>query len=127
MDHQKFEEAIALFQKQFGKTPDESGYSVIDVYQKQHAYLFGKTEDAVKAYKTCQNILRWLMCFYLWPFLIFYIAFFYGLFQFNEFSHPLVAGTLFLGMCWIVLFLVLGYKVFQADKRQKGNVIWLNY
>ena len=61
------EEAVSLFRHQYGIHPAQSAYPVIDVYEKQHAYLYASSEEAVKAYKTQQNIIRWMMTYFLWP------------------------------------------------------------
>ena len=79
MEQQAINQAIDLFQIRFGIPPQESRYPVIDIYEKQHAYLYAETEEAIAAYKTHQNIIRWIMCFYLWPLaantiLLFYAA-----------------------------------------------------
>lgn len=63
MEQQAINQAIDLFQIRFGITPQESRYPVIDIYEKQHAYLYAETEEAIAAYKTHQNIIRWIMCF----------------------------------------------------------------
>ena len=59
------EEAVSLFRHQYGIHPAQSAYPVIDVYEKQHAYLYASSEEAVKAYKTQQNIIRWMMTYFL--------------------------------------------------------------
>ena len=64
MEQQAINQAIDLFQIRFGIPPQESRYPVIDIYEKQHAYLYAETEEAIAAYKTHQNIIRWIMCFY---------------------------------------------------------------
>lgn len=61
------EEAVSLFRHQYGIHPAQSAYPVINVYEKQHAYLYASSEEAVKAYKTQQNIIRLVMTYFLWP------------------------------------------------------------
>ena len=56
MNKKMIEEAVSLFRHQYGIHPAQSAYPVIDVYEKQHAYLYASSEEAVKAYKTQQNI-----------------------------------------------------------------------
>ena len=66
MNKKMIEEAVSLFRHQYGIHPAQSAYPVIDVYEKQHAYLYASSEEAVKAYKTQQNIIRWMMTYFLW-------------------------------------------------------------
>ena len=44
------EEAVSLFRHQYGIHPAQSAYPVIDVYEKQHAYLYASSKEAVKAF-----------------------------------------------------------------------------
>lgn len=50
------EEAVSLFRHQYGIHPAQSAYPVIDVYEKQHAYLYASSEEAVKAYKLSKTL-----------------------------------------------------------------------
>ncbi len=129
MDEKLKKLAIEDFVKQYGKTPKECGYPIIDVYKKQSAFLYGKSLEAIKGYKTCQNILRWMMIWYLLPMIIAFIVFTFGLLQYcnnNEVNHLIVISLSFFAF-WITLFIVLSIKVKKADKVSKNNVIWLNY
>lgn len=127
MEQQKINHAVCLFQNRFGQTPQESNYPVISIYEKQHAYLYAETKEAVVAYKTCQNILRWIMRFYLWPIALAVAVLFVGAFKFQNLTHPMVLGAFVFFVCWVIVFFVLCYKVLKADKKQKDKVIWLNY
>ena len=127
MEQQAINQAIDLFQIRFGITPQESRYPVIDIYEKQHAYLYAETEEAIAAYKTHQNIIRWIMCFYLWPLAANTILLFYAAAKFQKLEHPLGIGGIVFYACWSILLLFLSYKVFKANKKQKNKIIWLNY
>ena len=64
---ERIDEAVNLFKEKYGKTPKEQGFSVIDIYEKQHAFLYADTEETIRAYKNHQNIIRWVLAWYLWP------------------------------------------------------------
>lgn len=55
---ERTDEAIALFKKQYGKTPKEEGFPVIGIYERQNAFLYAASEEAIESYKTEQNIIR---------------------------------------------------------------------
>lgn len=57
----KTSKAVDLFVVRYGKKPQEFGFSAIDIYEKQQAFLYAVSEKVIKSYKTQQNILRWTM------------------------------------------------------------------
>ena len=122
-------EAIAKFRERFMKSPYDLGFPVIDVYEKQSAFLYGQSKEAVEGYKTCQNIIRWIMVYYLLPMVICVIVFMFGLLQYcnNNVVNPLIIISLTFFVFWIILFIVLYIKAKKADKISKGKVIWINY
>ena len=70
-------EAISLFKRTYGKTPQEIGFTEFDIYKKQNAFLYASSQQVIKAYKMQQNILRWIMRWYLGPiFCAWHILFF---------------------------------------------------
>ena len=121
------EEAVSLFRHQYGIHPAQSAYPVIDVYEKQHAYLYASSEEAVKAYKTQQNIIRWMMTYFLWPEAVVMTRLFFAVVSFQKLNHPLIICCIAFYACWGLLLLVLAHKAFKAEKKQKNKVLWLNY
>lgn len=95
MEQQAINQAIDLFQIRFGIPPQESRYPVIDIYEKQHAYLYAEAEEAIAAYKTHQNIIRWIMCFYLWPLAANTILLFYAAAKFQNLNILWSSAALF--------------------------------
>lgn len=121
-------EAIDLFKKKYGKTPKELGFPVIGIYKKQHAFLYADTEETIRAYKTHQNIIRWMMTWFMWPLPIALLIWFIALAEENVW-HPLcIASYIFYGV-WGILLVVLSIKVRKAGKLIKlgENVTFLNY
>ena len=100
--------AKELFELRYGKTPEEYGYPAIDVYKKQRAYLYAESEEAAAAYKKGQNIIRWVLVWYLWPVIAAVVVSFIGMLKFQAILHPVV-----LIRC--------------VEKIHKGRVIWLDY
>ena len=60
-------EAIDLFIASVGKEPKDCGYNAIDIDEKKPAYLYAKDEKTLKAFKSQQNIIRWIMLWGFWP------------------------------------------------------------
>ena len=126
---ERTDEAINLFKKTYGKTPQELGFSVIDIYEKQHAFLYATSEEVIAAYKTHQNIIRWVMTRFIWPLAIAMLVWLITLAKYGNVGHPLcIASYIFYGV-WMVLFIVLYIKVKKAKKLIKlgENVTFLNY
>ena len=127
MNKKMIEEAVSLFRHRYGIHPAQSAYPVIDVYEKQHTYLYASSEEAAKAYKTQQNIIRWMMAYFLWPVAVDATLFFYAAARFQRLNHPLIICCIAFYACWGLLLLILAYKAFKAEKKQKNKVLWLNY
>ena len=80
MEKKREKEAIDLFIASVGKEPKACGYNAIDIYEKQRAYIYAKDEKTLKAFKSSQNIIRWIILWGFWPiFLCLCIIFFYGI------------------------------------------------
>lgn len=127
MKQQEINHAISLFKSRFGKTPEESPFPIIGIYKKQHAYLYGATEEAIAAYKKSQNIIRWEVKFYIWPIVLDFIIFFWGIFKFQSLTHPIIWIAAAFFICWFILLIVLQCIVTITDKKIKGKILFLNY
>ena len=130
---EKLKEAVKLFKQRYGKTPKELGLElglpVIGIYEKQHAFLFAVSEDVINAYKKQQNIIRWLLTWFMWPLAIAMIAWWVTLAKYQDPWHPLfLALYVFYGL-WMVLLAVLWFRAKRADKLIKlgKNITFLNY
>jgi len=123
------EEAIKLFKKQYGITPHEAGFPKISIYEKQTAFLYATSEEVINAYKMQQNIIRWLMKWFICPLALAVIMWAVVLAKFQDACHPLcIACYIFYGI-WVVLLCVLWFKVERANKLVKigETVTFLNY
>lgn len=129
MEKNLIDDATTRFQARFHELPKEAGYPVISIYKKQKAYLYGQSQETVQAYKKQQDILRWLIKFYLTPFLIGGILLFREifLFIFEKKETPLLYFAGGFMVLWLTLFVVLYYKSLKASKISKKKVIWINY
>ena len=124
-------EAEKLYQNMFRCLPAVDGYKYVDIYEKQSAYLYGKSSEAIEAYKTCQNIIRFMLTGFMWPLVVDIIILFWGMFKG---IHPegiiinwqLVSGTLFF-IGYFIYFLILWHKCSVAEKKVNGNLVWINY
>ena len=128
METKQIEEAVSLFEQQYGVKPENTDFRVIDIYTKQRAYLYGTSQEMIKAYKTSQNIIRWLMRYYLWPVFADIVLLFICLIKYNISIDMLPCRILIgFGVAWVVLFFVLWYIVIRDDKKSKHTVVWINY
>ena len=122
-------EAIDLFWRTYSRTPQEAGYPVIDVYEKQNAFLYAASKDVIKAYKIQQNILRWIIC-RLMPLMgITLVVWCVVTFMFLDNMHPLCLLSDFLFALTLIILIVMAIKVWQTDRVVKlgKNVTFLNY
>jgi hypothetical protein len=126
---ERTDEAIALFKKQYGKTPKESGFPVIGIYKRQSAFLYAASEEVIKAYKTHQNIIRGTIFWALWPLILVMINYFDAVERYQEMFHwRCVISYVFL-VVWLVVVVTLYIKVLKLGKNFKlgKNIIYLNY
>ena len=126
---ERTDEAIALFKKQYGKTPKEAGFSVIGIYARQHAFLYATTEEVIKAYKTHQNIVRGVIFWGIGPLVLIMINCLDAMKRYQEMFHwRCVISYVFLAV-WLVVVVTLYIKVLKLGKNFKlgKNIIYLNY
>jgi hypothetical protein len=126
---ERTDEAIALFIKQYGKTPKESGFPVIGIYERQSGFLYAASEEAIKSYKTEQNIIRGTMFWALWPLILVMINYFDALKRYLDGMHwRCVVSYVFLAV-WLVVVVTLYIKVLKLGKNFKSgkNITYLNY
>ena len=121
--------AVDRFKSAYGKTPSEAGFPVIGIYEKQSAYLYATSEKVIKAYKTQQNIIRWMMVWYLWPFPFAFIGTSMTMIKYASLTHPSFIAWCFFTAMWSVLGFVLIAKALIASRVVKfgKNVTYLNY
>jgi len=126
---ERTDEAIALFKKQYGKTPKEAGFPVIGTYERQSAFLYAASEEAIESYKTEQNIIRG-MIFWAWlPLMLVMINYANAAVWYHDVFHwRCVISYVFLPV-WLVVVVTLYIKVLKLGKKFKlgENIIYLNY
>ncbi len=112
--------AVDLFKERYDKTPSEAGFPVIGIYERQSAYLYATSEKVINAYKTQENIIRWMIMWYLWPF---------PFMKYTSFTHPSFIAWYFFTALWSILGFVLCAKALIASRIVKfnENVTYLNY
>ena len=121
--------AVDLFKKKYGKTPTEAELPVIGLYERQSAYLYATSEDVIKAYKTQQNIIRWIMLWYFWPFPIAFVGTTMTMVKYTSLTHPSFIAWCSFTALWSILGFVLMAKGLIASRIVKigENVTYLNY
>ena len=126
---ERTDEAIALFKKQYGKTPKESGFPVIGTYERQSAFLYAASEEAIDSYKTEQNIIRGTMFWAWWLLSLVMINYANAAVWYHDVFHwRCVISYVFLPVCLVVV-VTLYIKVLKLGKNFKlgKNIIYLNY
>ncbi len=122
-------EAVNLFKKRYGKTPEESGMPEIDIYEKQGAFLYAVSQETIQAYKTQQNILRWILSSFIWPIVIVVLNFFIAIIIYQEVWHPLCLASYIVFVLYLVLLFVLSTKIKKTERLIKldKTIIYLSY
>lgn len=116
--------AIDLFVSRYGQTPLELGVPVIDVFNRQHAFLYATSKEALNAYKLEQNIIYWMSHYYILPVFAVAVLLFYAAFNYaNIPDHPLIIFSV-----WALIILTLGlivawYVTALAGKKCSYSVI----
>ena len=126
---QETPKAEDLFKETYDKTPSEAGFPIIGVYERQNAYLYATSRKVIKAYKTHQNIIRWMMLWYLWPFPIIFIGTTMTMIKYTSFTHPsFVAWCSFMAIWGILGFVLCAIGLITSRTVKFGkNVTYLNY
>ena len=126
---ERTDEAIKLFEKNYGKTPKEAGYPVMDIYKKQHAFLYADSEETIKAYKLQQNIIRGVLMWGLWPLILVMINYANAAVWYHDAFHWRCVATYIFLAIWVILFIVLYIKSYKAERHFKlgKNITYLNY
>ena len=121
--------AVDFFKREYGKTPSEAGLPIIGLYERQSAYLYATSEKVINAYKTQQNIIRWMMLWYLWPFPVIFIGTIMTMAKYLSFTHPSFVAWCYFMTIWTILGAVLIAKALIASRIVKfgKNVTYLNY
>lgn len=132
MDEKLRKQAIDLFVAQYGISPQDKGFPIIDVSAKQTAFLFGVDESALCAYKKVDAINKFGERFFWVPALFVILMYAAGMMVDN---HPEYI-SLGLTAIWIGIFALLGWGVFivilyrkfrDAKSKSKDKVINLSF
>ena len=126
---ERTDEAIALFKKQYGKTPKEAGFPVIGIYERQNAFLYAASEKAIESYKTEQNIIRGMLIWGMGPLAVIMVNYANAAVWYHDVLHwRCVVSYLFFAV-WLVVFVTLYIKVHKLGKNFKlgKNITYLNY
>ncbi|MBE6443174.1 MAG: hypothetical protein E7020_00710 [Alphaproteobacteria bacterium] len=121
--------AVDLFKERYDKTPSEAGFPIIGIYERQSAYLYATSRKVIKSYRMQQNIIRWLMLWYLWPFPIIFIGTTMTMMKYTSLTHPSFVAWCSFAAIWSILGFVLCAKALIASRIVKfnENVTYLNY
>ena len=65
MTESQKQRAVNLFIFKYATTPAEAGYSQIDYYKEKDMFVYSDSAEAIKAFKQTQNILTWVMRYFL--------------------------------------------------------------
>ena len=123
------DEAINLYRRRYLKDPEDNGFPVIGIYEKQNAFLYASSEKVIKAYKTQQNIIRWMLVWYFWPFPFAFVGTIISLAKYPDLTYPpFIAWSSFM-ITWSILGFVLCIKGFMTSRIVKfnNNITYLNY
>ncbi len=121
-------DAKFLFEVKYNCSPEEYGYPVIDVYQRHRAYLYGKDEEAVKAYKKCQDLMRnSLIMGIIGCLAVLFVFAAWCVFYSDKVIHPLSIGALAIGVVDFFGVLIAYFRSRKYEKKHRGKVIFLNY
>lgn len=125
---ERTDEAIKLFVKKHGKTPEDAGLPVIGFYEKQHAFLYAVSKDVIKAYKTQQNIIRWQTSWYVWLLAIVLLNYGDAFFRYQDVMHWRLLATYIFLVVWCVLGIVQWVRGKKFDRLIKlgDNITFLN-
>ncbi len=121
-------DAKFLFEVKYNCSPEEYGYPVIAVCQRQCAYLYGKDEEAVKAYQKSQKLMiNSLMLGIIGCLAVLFVFAAWCVFYSDKVIHPLSIGALAIGVIDFFGVLIAYFRCRKYEKNHRGKVIFLNY
>lgn len=122
-------EAINYYKERYYKTPKEDGFPVVGIYEKQSAYLYATSEKVIQAFKTQQNMIRWIMVWYFLPFPFIWIGLMATYLMYTSLTYPTFIACSFFMALWSILGIVLMIKVWNASRIVKlgNNITYINY
>lgn len=120
-------EAIDLFKKRYGKIPQILGLSVISFDEKQNVFFYSTSEKVLKAYKTQDTILNWLLTWFMWPVVFVTFIGLMLLFKYEDTSHPLFLAIYAFYAVYMVFLGILLIRVNRTERFVKlgRNIICL--
>ena len=128
MDKDFIKDAKFLFEVKYNCSPEEYGYPVIAVCQRQCAYLYGKDEEAVKAYQKSQKLMiNSLMLGIIGCLAVLFVFAAWYVFFSDKVIHPLSIGALAIGIIDFFGVLIAYFRCRKYEKNHRGKVIFLNY
>lgn len=121
--------AVDLFKMKYNKTPGAAGLPVIDLYERQRAYLYATSRKVIKSYKMQQNIIRWMMLWYFWPLIVGFVGTIMTMVKYTSLPHPsFVAWCSFMAIWSILGFVLCAIGLITSRTVKFGkNVTYLNY
>lgn len=121
--------AIELFKKHYGKTPEEAGFPEIEVFEKQQAFLYATSSEVIRAYKTQQNIMKWIVTWYFGPMFIGIITLIWAFLKYHDPWHIICLSSYIFFSVWILLFMILYIKMYFSKHyiRFGETITYLNY
>lgn len=121
-------DAKFLFEVKYNCSPEEYGYPVIAVCQRQCAYLYGKDEEAVKAYQKSQKLMiNSLILGIIGCLAVLFVFAAWCVFYSDKVIHPLSIGALAIGVVDFFGVLIAYFRCRKYEKNHRGKVIFLNY
>ena len=128
MDKDFIKDAKFFFFFKYNCSPEEYGYPVIAVCQRQCAYLYGKDEEAVKAYQKSQKLMiNSLMLGIIGCLAVLFVFAAWYVFFSDKVIHPLSIGALAIGIIDFFGVLIAYFRCRKYEKNHRGKVIFLNY
>lgn len=120
---------VALFKRNYGKSPQEMGFFFVEIYDRQKAFLYATSSEVIKAYKLQHRINCWIASHLFYPLLFAFLLLLASYFIFQTLVSPLSVLIYIFFTVWIMLFLVLSYKEKTTCKKIKfgENFIILHY
>lgn len=125
MDERMKNHAVLLFHEKYRKDPETEGLK-IDYYQAKDMFLYSTSQEAIKAFKICQNILMWLMKYFLGSLFGCFIIEALVLIKFSVAMSTAFYVAFATWGVWVVIFLALAvFCVIQERKIKKNPVIFI--
>lgn len=124
MDQRLRNHAVLLFHEKYRKDPDTEGLK-IDYYRAKDVFLYSTSQEAIDAFKACQNVLTGMLKYYFGSLFACIAIEAFVLFKLSSALLTFAYVALATVGLWGLILLAVGIFCFMQNRKIKKNPVIL--